>query len=306
MSFSATFARSCSSAIRSMIVAVGGDDRLGLPSARARPRRAASCSRRAPGRSAAAGRRRTRRASRRRRSATAPSRMPCRRTRRCTRGLSAAARMPFRTPALTAPVSCATSSQSFTSRMRRSISVRWPSPASIRASTPGMRAASHRPCDTGHETIVLAVQQEHRPVDRADVEAPRPQRTRGRRRASRRRRARARGGRISSMYSANAPVSTARSSAPSSVAMQPHQVLRLRRRASRRASARGRRAAPPRPRAPSRTRRGSPRPCPSSQSSPSASYGATAARLATATSRSSQSAAQASTCGPPPEMPQLP
>ncbi len=44
---------------------------------------------------------------------------------------------------------------------------------------------------------------------------------------------------------------------------------------------------------------------PSNQSSPSASIGASEASEAAAVTRSGSSAAQASTCGPPPEMPHM-
>ena len=145
VSFSATFACSCSAAMRVDHLAIRRDDRLGLRSARARLRRAASCSRRAPARSAGAGRRRTRRASRRRRSAPAPSRMPCRRTSPWTRRLSAAARIPLRSVALTAPFSCATAAIRALRRPGSASSVRWPFSSSIQASAPGIaRRATRR------------------------------------------------------------------------------------------------------------------------------------------------------------------
>jgi hypothetical protein len=55
----------------------------------------------------------------------------------------------------------------------------------------------------------------------------------------------------------------------------------------------------------SRTSSTAPAPNPASQSRPSASYGASDARAATAVTRSGSRAAQASTCGPPPDEPSI-
>ena len=102
--------------------------------------------------------------------------------------------MPLRSVALTARGQACASSHSFTSRRRRSNSVRCPSLGSIRASTPGNAGCEPATVRDRHEAVVVAVEQQHGPVDRADVEAPRLRRTRGRRRASRRCPARGRAG----------------------------------------------------------------------------------------------------------------
>ena len=236
----------------------------------------------------------------------APKRMPCRRTTPCTRLLSAAARIPVAQRRVERRGQACASSHSFTSRSRRSNSVRCPSLGSIRASTPGDARCEPVAVRDGNEAIVVAVEQQHRSVDRGDVEAPRlverevvvePAVDAGREAVS---------VGLEQIRRRTRPVSTARSAGPSSVSITCNELLGVGREQRGRLGLEVRPQRRLRPRAPCRTRRGSPRPCPSSQSRPSASMGATAARLATATSRSSQSAAQASTCGPPPEMPQLP
>ena len=66
------------------------------------------------------------------------------------------------------------SSHSCTSPTRFCSSVRCPFTSSIHASAPGIRAASHSPCETRDESVVRAVHDQRRAVDVADVEAPRP------------------------------------------------------------------------------------------------------------------------------------
>ena len=101
--------------------------------------------------------------------------MPCRRTIRWTRLLSAAARMPFRSVSLSVAGQRCASSHSFTSRSRRyeqrQMAV---ASQSIRASTPGIRAASQWPCETGTNRSSAPWSSSTGRVDRADVEAPGP------------------------------------------------------------------------------------------------------------------------------------
>src|SRR5919198_1299630 len=194
------------------------------------------------------------------------------------------------------------SSQSLTSRMRRSSSVRWPSAASIRASTPGMRAASQCPCETGTKRSsspcrsrtgrLIAVTSKPQPVSNARSSSTQPSTPGASAVLS-----------DSRIHAANSPVSTARSAGPSSVSISRSRSSGCAASRSCASSSRyGRSTASPSRVLPNSTWFSSP--MPSSQSRPSASLGATAARLATATQRSSQSAAHASTCGPPPETPQ--
>ena len=224
----------------------------------------------------------------------APRRMPWRRTSALHARLSAAARIPLRRRRVERDVQLCDSSQSLTSRIRRSISVRCPSAVV----DPRLDAgdALGEPVAVRHrDEPVVARRAGAAPAARCPrPRSPTARRTRSRRRSSRRRRAPARGGRTRACTRRIVPVSTARPPAPSSDSRTCDELLGLRPRASRRPRLDNRGAAPPRRRAPCRTRRWFSSPIPSSQSSPSAPYGRDAARLAAAVSRSSQSAAHAS------------
>ena len=209
-------------------------------------------------------------------------------------------------PRRRAPVSCARAAI----RARRPRGSRAASGArsasSIQASAPGMCAASHSPCDAGTKRssppCTISVGRSMSPTSKPQGAAN------------------ARSSSIQPSASSLQPVAadrrciqrgerarsaTARSASPSSessTAVQPAPARRPASR-SRSRSIAGRRASSPASTWSNSSMLASP--MPASQSSPSAPHGATPARLAAAVRRSSQRAAHASACGPPPEMPQV-